>query len=68
MKSLHHQSAAVVHLSDRFTSAIHPMFRSVISFPFGKFPEHSKESASTDGEKRYLLFCRKHFCSLIAKS
>lgn len=68
INSLHHQSAAVVHLSVRFTSAIHPVFRSVISFPFGKFPEHNKENASTDGEKRYLLICRKHLCSLIAKS
>lgn len=46
-----HQSAAVVHLFIGFMSAIHPVFRSVISFPFGKFPEHSKENASTDGEK-----------------
>lgn len=68
LKSLHRQAAAVVHLCVGFMSAIHPVFRSVISFPFGKFPEHGKETASTDREKRYLLICRKHFCSLIAKS
>lgn len=63
-----HQSAAVAHLFIRFVSAIHPVFRSVISFPFGKFPEHSKENASTDGVKIYLFICRRHFCSLITKS
>lgn len=49
-----HQSAAVVHLFIGFMSAIHPVFRSVIFFPFGKFPENSTEKASTDGEKKYI--------------